>query len=149
VGFDYERYRDQLRGCANLRGAMVWCQTGGWSHFRNITFVRDSSVWNELNTYACARLFQDGWTAEEAVKGFCSELRPDLDWHEMVALLRDADRVVERLWYLPEYSSQSLYFRRIRIPPLLWIFWDTILINHTLRKVLRRLVHHRQAAHGL
>ena len=146
VGFDYERYRDQLRGASRLSGAMVWCQTGGWSHFRNITFVRSSSVWNKLNTFTCLRLFRDGISAEEAVADFCDELRPDLEARALTSLARDVDRVVERLWYLPEYSSQTLYFRRIRVPPLLWVFWDTILINHTLRKVLRRFVHHREAA---
>lgn len=146
VGFDYQRYRDQLEDVEQVRGMMVWCQTGGWSHFRNMTFVQHSSPWNELNTYACLRLFRDGWSAEDSVLGFCREVRPELNGEALLELVRDADRVIERLWYLPGYSSQSLYFRRVRVPPLLWVLWDTILVNHALRKVLRRLVHDREAS---
>lgn len=50
------------------------------------------------------------------------------------------------VWYLPEYSLQQIYFRRFRIPPLIWVFWDTIIIHHTLRKILRRVVKERKKA---
>jgi hypothetical protein len=53
---------------------------------------------------------------------------------------------VKELLYLPEFSRKTLFFRRTRVPPLLWVFWDTIIINHTLRKFLRRFVRERREA---
>ena len=38
-----------------------------------MTFLDNSSVWTELNTYTVARLFQDGMAAEEAICGFARE----------------------------------------------------------------------------
>lgn len=59
-------------------------------------------------------------------------------------LLQLSDEVIKQLWYLPEFSQRVLFFRRLRIPPLLWIFWDTIIINMTMRRILRYFVINKQ-----
>jgi len=50
IGWDYEQYVRQLAGARNIIGAWIWTQTGGWSVFRRLTYLPDSSVWNELNS---------------------------------------------------------------------------------------------------
>jgi hypothetical protein len=146
VGHDYERYARYLSTCENVVGISVWCQTGGWSHFTGLTFLRNSSLWNEINTFVTLRIFKNGSSAEQAVKDFAERYLPHTDVEALLVLLRLSDRVVKELWYIPEFSQRRMYFRRTRVPPLLWIFWDTILINHTLRKIIRRFVHERTEA---
>jgi hypothetical protein len=145
-GFEYERWRRYLDGCENVVGVSVWCQTGGWGHFDSLTFVRQSSLWNEMNVHAAIAVFRDGLSAEAALVRFSASRFPGRPPTLLVDLMRLAERVVRDLWYLPEYSARRIYFRRTRVPPLLWVYWDTIIINHTMRKVLRRFVHERREA---
>lgn len=146
VGFDYERYARYLSDCENLRGISVWCQTGGWSHFDRLTYLRNSSLWVELNTGVALRIFRNGESAEQAVEAFLAERLPGADPDQFIQLLRYADQVIKELWYIPEFSRQRQYFRRTRVPPLLWNYWDHVIINHTLRKIIRRFVHERNEA---
>ncbi|MBD3346869.1 MAG: glycosyl hydrolase family 67 [Chitinivibrionales bacterium] len=146
VGFDYEKYYSQLSSCNSLIGIYAWCQTGGWSRFTRLSFQNKSSLWNELNTNAAIDIFRCGKSAEKAVEDFASRYFPDNDPSLLLRLVKLSDIVVKDLWYLPEYSRRTLYFRRIRIPPLFWVFWDTIIINHFVRKILRRFVHNRDEA---
>jgi hypothetical protein len=44
VGFEYERYARYLTDCDNVVGICVWCQTGGWSHFKRLTWLHRSSI---------------------------------------------------------------------------------------------------------
>lgn len=146
IGRDFEKYARYLRTCSCICGISVWCQTGGWSHFTNITFLRDSSIWNEINTYITINIFRNHITSEEAVIRYAEKHYPGKDPGLLLQLLKYSDYVIKQLWYIPEFSQKRLYFRRSCVPPLLWIFWDNILINHTLRKVIRRFVHERREA---
>jgi hypothetical protein len=101
-------------------------------------------LWNEINTYVTIRIFKDHLTGEEAAADFCRRFLPGKDTETMSHLLRLSDRVIKELWYLPDFSQRRLYFRRVRIPPLVWIFWDTIVINHPLRRTIKRLVTDRR-----
>jgi hypothetical protein len=146
IGNDYEKYARYLSICENVVGISVWCQTGGWSHFTKLTFLNSSSIWNEINTFVTIRIFKNNMTAEEAVAEFSRLHFTDKDPLKLITLLKLSDRIIKELWYIPEFSSKRIYFRRNRVPPLLWIFWDNILINHTLRKIIRRFVHERKEA---
>ncbi|MFP4013837.1 MAG: hypothetical protein ACLFVQ_07125 [Chitinispirillaceae bacterium] len=145
IGYDYEKLFSYLSMCQNVMGVTVWCQTGGWSHFGGLSFI-DGNLWNEVNAYVTLRLFKDRVTVEDAVRDFVSVRKLDINSKGLLSLLRLSDRVVKELWYLPEFSCRRMYFRRSRVPPLLWVVWDTIIINHTMRKLLRRLVHERKEA---
>jgi hypothetical protein len=141
VGDYYERIRISLARCANLAGIMVWCQTGGWSRFRNSTFMPESSIYNEINAAVTVSLFAKGDGVEAAVMRFCKPRH--IDAKLMLRLLRLSSSVVESLWYMPEFSRHTIFFRRTRVPPLLWVFWDTIVISATLRVFVRRFARGR------
>jgi hypothetical protein len=144
VGDYYERIRLSLARCANLAGIMVWCQTGGWSRFRNSTFMPESSLYNEINAAVTVSLFANGDGVEAAVLRFCATRR--IDAKLMLRLLRLSSGVIESLWYMPEFSRNTIFFRRTRVPPLLWVFWDTIVISATLRVFVRRFARGRVSA---
>ena len=52
-------------------------------------------------------------------------------------LLDHADTVIRELLYIRDFARQKLFFRRVRIPPLLHVYWDSLFINHGVRKVMR------------
>ena len=137
VGRQYEAYRDQLAECNTLRGISVWCQTGGWSHFDRLTFLDGSSPWNELNAVTALRLFRSDHSADHILRQFCRERFAGMDAEKLVDLVFRFDRLIDQLWYFAPFARKELWFRRLRVPPLLWIFWDTIIVNRALWVLFR------------
>ena len=140
VGWEYENYARELAGARNMLGAMVWCQTGGWSGFRRRTLLDESGVWNEINTYVTVTILRYGSTTEQAVERYCREHMGEVQWDRLLVLLRLSDEVVRELLYIDEFARRKLFFRRVRIPPLLSVFWDHVIITHSMRKLLRCFV---------
>lgn len=141
VGWDYAAYARSLKlNDARMGGAMIWCQTGGWGKSRQLTFLESSSLWNEINTYTALRAIKHGDSAEEAIRGFCRRYLPEVDPEDMIQLLKWSEEAVKELLYIDEFAKRKIFFRRLRIPPLITVFWDRILINHALRKILQCFV---------
>ena len=147
VGWDSARILKQLQAAKNLIGMSVWCQTGGWGKRRQLTFLRNSSVWVELNTSTLAKLWQ-GKTCEQAIEDFLEESMPDVPASAMIDFLRHSDAVIQDLLYVRELAQRQLYFRRLRLPPQLFVYWDRILVDPMIKKVLRCLVRDHEAALG-
>jgi len=139
IGWDYEAYARELQTAENMIGISVWCQTGGWVPFRRLTFLEPEAVWNEINTHVSLQIFKDNCSTEEAINRYV-KTHPHLRVDQFTRLLQLSDEVIKELLYIEELACQKLYFRRVRIPPLLSVFWNNILINHPLRKILRHLV---------
>ncbi len=134
TGREYRRYYKQLREAQGIAGIHVWAQTGGWSHFRNFTFLKNTSYWNELNTAVTLRIFRDGATVKEAASEFyranAAQSSPnEKDVRKFLKFLRLSDRVIRELLYDPEFAPRELYVHRSRVPPLLHIFWDNVTIS--------------------
>lgn len=140
IGWDYESYALQLKTAENIVGCSVWSQTGGWSGFRKLTFLENSSIWNEVNTYVSIKIFKDGWSTEKAIEQFYRENFDSGEWSLFLQLLRLSDEVVKELLYIKDFSGKKMFFRRVRIPPVLWVYWDQIIVNHIMRKLLRLYV---------
>jgi len=138
IGHDCERFRDELRAAENMVGMSVWCQTGGWHRFRRLTHLEDDGrdVWTRLNMAVAAGVFREGLSVEECVGRFFGpeQSAPALE------LLRLADTVIHQLLYVEEFARQKFFFRRVRIPPLLHVYWDALFINHAVRKLMRHFV---------
>lgn len=145
VGWDVEDYLHQLRKAKNVIGASVWCQTGGWGKLRQLTFVRNSSFWVELNVAVIAQLWQ-GKTCDEAVGKFVEGKQLEVSLDVMLEFLRLSDVVIKKLLYVPELARRQLFFRRLRLPPQLFVFWDRIIIDHTIKRILSCLVEDREQA---
>ncbi len=138
IGWDCERFASELSGVQNMAGISVWCQTGGWHRFRRRAFLEKDGrdVWIRLNTQAAISVFKDHKSANEAVETL---LGPERTTATM-ALLGHADRAIRDILYVPEFASTAWYFRRVRIPPMLHVYWDSLFVNHALRKLMRHLV---------
>ncbi len=122
VGWQYEKYFNQLSTLDTLVGVSVWCQSGGWSTWFNRTYLKESSVWNELNTQAVIDIYKNGLTADESLAAFFRK-------KAMVDFVRHAHQLIHHILYIEPFSENALYFRRLRIPPLIWLFWDHVVLN--------------------
>ncbi|MGA1529622.1 MAG: hypothetical protein ACO398_02620 [Kiritimatiellia bacterium] len=140
IGGEVERFRDALRDTPNLCGIMVWCQTGGWIRFRRLTFLDREGLWNEINTWVAIRIMKDGKNADAAIVAWCRRFAPDLNYAELLHFLQLSSEVVTKLLYVDEYALRKVFFRRLRLPPLLSVFWDHVIINHSMRQLLRCFV---------
>ena len=145
VGWEYEGYLRALRSAPNVVGASLWCQTGGWGTFRRLTYLSNSSIWVELNTFVTAHMCR-GLSCEQAVEQFCQRCQPPIPVQPFLQFLRLADEAVRNMLYVRELAERQLFFRRLRVPPLSHVFWDRIVINATMRTVLGALVTDRQRA---
>ncbi len=121
TGWDYEGYATTLRESKHLEGILVWCQTGGWKKSDRITFLANSSPWVELNTASTIRIFQ-GVSADQCVQDFFPGRGEG-----MIEFLRAYNDVSGRILY-PD-TVRTAYFKKVRIPPLIWMFWDAVTIN--------------------
>ena len=136
IGWDLAAYQTQLQQADNLVGMSVWCQTGGWVPFRRLTFLEQSGIWNELNVYLCIKLFKEQQTVEQAVTQFASSIGIT-DTDSFLEFLQCNDYVIKHLLYTRPFAEQKLFFRRVRIPGLISVYWNNIFINHSVRKILR------------
>ena len=145
VGWDTEKYLQAASEAKNLIGTSVWCQTGGWGKLRQLTYIRNSSVWVELNVHVIAKLCQ-GFTCAEAIQDFRRFRLPHVDAKAFVQFLELAEFVIKKLLYVSELAEKKLFFRRLRLPPQLFVFWDRIIIDHSMKKLLANLVTDRERA---
>lgn len=136
IGWDYEKIRNRLTG-QNIAGISVWCQTGGWSGFRRLTWLEDRAIWNEINAYVTVHMFRYGRTADQAIQSFCKTCLNTPYWRDLQHLLRLSDEVIKELLYIDDFASRRIYFRRLRVPPLVSVYWRYIVVNHFMRKFMR------------
>lgn len=138
IGWDCERFAAELSGADNVIGISVWCQTGGWHRFRRRAYLENDGrdIWILLNTEAAISVFKKGRSAESAVEELLGPERASAAFE----LLDHADTVIRELLYIGDFAEQKLFFRRVRIPPLLHVYWDSLFINHGVRKVMRHFV---------
>ncbi|MCH7227185.1 hypothetical protein [Haloferula sp. A504] len=138
IGWDCEQYARELEEAENLVGVSVWCQTGGWHRFRRLAFLPDAGndIWIRLNAHVVPRIFRDRQPVDEAVRELVGGERA----FATLELLRASETIVHDLMYIEDFARQKLFFRRVRIPPLLHIYWDCLFINHAVRKVMRHFV---------
>jgi hypothetical protein len=138
IGWDCERFAEELSQAENIAGISVWCQTGGWHRFRRRAYLETGrrDIWIQLNTAAAIMVFKHRKTADSAVEDLIGPERTPA----ALELLDHADIVIRDLLYIGDFARQKLFFRRVRIPPLLHVYWDSLFINHGVRKVMRHFV---------
>jgi hypothetical protein len=138
IGWDCERFAAELSQVDNIAGISVWCQTGGWHRFRRRAYLEPGhrDIWIRLNTAAAITVFKHRQPADSAVGDLLGPRRAQA----ALELLDHADVVIRDLLYIGDFARQKLFFRRVRIPPLLHVYWDSLFINHGVRKVMRHFV---------
>ncbi|MDP3852059.1 MAG: hypothetical protein Q8Q59_16270 [Luteolibacter sp.] len=144
IGWDCERIAQELHGAENIVGISVWCQTGGWHRFRRRAYLEQNGrdVWIRLNTEAAITVFKERKSADSAVELLLGAGRTPA----ALELLDHSETVIRDLLYIHDFARQKLFFRRVRIPPLVHVYWDSLFINHGVRKVMRHFVGDPQGA---
>lgn len=145
VGYLYATYLARLRACGSNLVGIYALQGGGWAPFRRTAFGTNASLWNELNTEVTVRLFNGDGTLEDIVADFClRHAIPDVEG--FLRLLTLADSAIEKGLYIREIARQVVYFRRVRLPPLMWVFWNHVTTDGVVATLTRHLVRNREAA---
>jgi len=144
VGWDYARYLAELRaGGVDLAGISA-LQAGGWAPFARLAFCQGGSFWNELNAAVTAAI-AGGDGVEEAVGRFCRG-RGIADVDRFLRFLRLSEAAITEGLYIREFASRSVYFRRVRIPPLIWVFWHHVTAGGLVGTLHRYLVRDKATA---
>ena len=142
TGWELEAQARDVLPAKNVIGISVWCQTGGWHRFRRLAFIDEPSVWVELNALAAVEIFKNGGSASDAIMKYFGRAM----FAEALEFLRLAEDVILRLLYIEEFAKQTIFFRRVRIPPLIHVYWDCVLVVEPVREILRRFVANHEAA---
>jgi len=139
IGRACEAFARELAEAENIVGMSVWCQTGGWHRFRRLAFLpgnKNPDIWIRLNVATALHVFKYGKSVEQAIRETVGAERAPAT----LELLRHADTLILQLLYIEDFARQKLFFRRVRIPPLLNVYWDCLFINHAVSKTLRHFV---------
>lgn len=142
TGFQNQAFQNELVDCENLLGVSVWCQTGGWHRFTRLTFLDPEGLWNELNVQSAIDVFKYMLTPEQSL----ARVVGNRDAAAAAELMAHSDYIINELYYIPEFARLKLFFRRVRIPPLLHIYWDSLFFHAPIRKLLRYFVSDHDAA---
>lgn len=145
VGWDYERYVRELKQAENVIGCMVWSQTGGWVPFRRLAMLDPEAVWTDINTFVTIKIVKEKLLVEQVVRLYAQQ-NAITDSGALLELLRLSDEVIRELLYTEEFARQKLYFRRVRIPPALQVYWGNVFISHSVRKLMRHFVQDPETA---
>ncbi|MFD2257430.1 hypothetical protein ACFSSA_12165 [Luteolibacter algae] len=139
IGRDCENFARELQEAENVVGMSMWCQTGGWHRFRRLAFLegnKNPDIWIRFNVATAIYIFKYGLSVEKSIEEVVGLERAPAT----LELLRYADTLINELLYIEDFARQKLFFRRVRIPPLLNVYWDCLFINHAVSKVLRHFV---------
>lgn len=142
IGWDAEEYADVLREVDRLVGLSVWVQTGGWHAFRRRSYIGVGSPWVELNSRVLVEIFNHGCGVNEAIGRVVGAERCD----DAVRLLRRVDEVIKKGLYIQEFAQQKWFFRRVRIPPMIHVYWDCLFLYHPVKKLLSHFVEDKERA---
>ncbi|MFN4945045.1 MAG: hypothetical protein ACK40T_07530 [Akkermansiaceae bacterium] len=135
IGADCEHIARELEKAENVVGMSVWCQTGGWHRFCRLAYLsgnRHSDIWIRLNVAVAIHVFRYKRSIEQSIHEILGSNRAPA----AIELLRHADTVIKQIYYIEEFARQKIFFRRVRIPPLLHLYWDGLFINHAVSKIL-------------
>lgn len=142
IGGDYNQFALELKNAPNFIGLNIWCQTGGWTPFRRLAFLQKEAIWTEINTFVTIRMFKHEETWEEALAQ-----HPDCNCPaSWIELFRLSEEVIKELLYFPDYAKQKMYFRRVRIPPMIGVYWHNIFIAHSIKRMLKHFVDDGEAS---
>lgn len=145
VGWIYAKYLTSLRERQSNLVGIYALQAGGWAPFSRLAYCANGSLWNELNAYATVKLFETGAPVEEIVASFC-RWKGIVDCQLFLQLLALSDEAIEEGLYVREFAARTVYFRRVRVPPLIWVFWNNVTTGGIVGKLHRYLVRDKAAA---
>ncbi|MBC7981427.1 MAG: hypothetical protein H7Y36_12765, partial [Armatimonadetes bacterium] len=139
IGSQCESLARELASAENVIGMSIWCQTGGWHRFRRLAFLpenKNPDIWIRINVATAIYSFKDQLSVEQSMEQLLGPERAS----PALQLLRYAETLIHQLYYIEEFARQKLFFRRVRIPPLINIYWDCVFINHAVSKILQHFV---------
>lgn len=90
-------------------------------------------------------MYRNKWTPEVAIEQFCAEYKM-ADIAKFRKLLELSEIAIKHGLYIREMAEQKHYFRRSRVPTLLWLTWDKVLLQPVAIFLMRAFVKHPSEA---
>ncbi len=130
-------FHTQLATIKNMVGMSVWCQTGGWHRFKRLAFLQqdESDRWIRANVLAAIRIFRYGDSRDEFLQHWMPQHAK-----EAGQFIDSCDHLIEQGLYIKSYARQKNFFRRLRLPPLLHTYWDSVYVHPFLRVFKQQLI---------
>jgi len=125
TGWEYAQYYHYLKNNPEFSGISVWCQTGGWSNSKRMTFLHNSSPYVELNTVSCINIFKGKNPATEIKRFFKEKMK--CNSCNIVCFFKKYNSLSGKILYPKD--KRSRYFNKVYLPPLLWMQWGNISIT--------------------
>ncbi len=144
IARDCERYRASLANVENMVGISVWCQTGGWHRFQRRAFLEQAhkDCWIRWNVTFIIRLLKENISVDDCLTELCGADKRE----QAKEFLAISDQLVMQVLYIEDFAQQKRFFRRVRIPPLIHVYWDSVYIHSLMRVLLREWVTNHSAA---
>lgn len=138
VGTYHHSLIQQVQSMRGFAGISVWVQTGGWTPMVPLAYLEPEAIWNELNAWVTVRLVtQPKQSLRKIITDFCLDKPWAADTRTFVQLAFQVEKLITEIFYIDAFAKSQLYFRRTRLPPLLWIHWQTIYITDFHRLLLK------------
>lgn len=143
VGWLYVCYCEVFEEVLWFIGMSLWCQIGGWMCFCCCIYLGCSLMWNEFNVEVMFFVFKN-WNVEMVVEEFfeCCDLGVLMQC--MMSFLCFVELVIEDFWYVDDVVCQEFYFCCFCLLLIFIVFWDNILINYGVCKLLCNFVYQLQ-----
>lgn len=120
TGFQYEKYFNDLKNNPNIKGIMIWCQTGGWAKSNRITFLNKSSEYVELNTISTINIFKGSNAKTELEKFYQDDPKKGL-------FIEKYNNLYTKMVY-PQ-DDKEYFFKKVYVPATSWLYWNNITIT--------------------
>jgi len=132
VGYDYYNYYLESIKNKSIIGISVWCQTGGWSKSKFISIINKSGFWGTLNTFVTIKIFKEQMSVDDSLRLFYSQAISKGTYKLFKKFIDISDNLVNNVLYDPGFTKNDLYINKLRLPPLLYVFWDNVIVNKGL-----------------
>ena len=129
MGQEYIKDIQFLQNKKNVIWVWNWNQTGGWGWGHNIIFNFWFNLWNEINFWSISEILLWENDPEVSLRHALEKIakKYQLNDHQTFVLERIllySHETLKKYWYVPRFKENTFTFLGIRIPPLLYIWWD-------------------------
>ena len=135
-GAELERLKKRFN--QSVIGFISWVQMGGWVKTHRRTYLDESGFWNELNSSAIMDIWHRGYSSKESIERFSTK-KNIRNKQKFIQLVESCEKIIDKAFYFHELEK-DVYIKRLRIPPNIPLFWDTIVLNSVTKYLIRNLV---------
>lgn len=127
MGQEYQSLFARLHQMPNVVGVWAWNQQGGWGFGKHVFDNFGFNFWNELNAYTTGKLLDGENDLQKIIADFLNAYHFSTGQKKVLTdIILSSRSVVQNGWYVKPFAQKTVFFNKIALPPLLWIWWDQV-----------------------